>query len=278
MSDKDDALEDEGYEEYDEFDDEDDERGLSGFVVLMMGVIMLSAFLSVVWIAYQQGRKSGIDAQTPYVAAEPEPIKIQSVEADDDTAEPEVYDVFDGEPEAPTTIVEKEPEEPVDRTPEDVIGALAADAGDAADDVSARIDDLAQEDARNIEDAAQDAVEDVVSTVQTAADNTASTIEEVVSDAVAQAPAASADPASGSHVVQVGAFGSTQEADAVYNRLENRLGDYLDGKGPNIQQADVNGRTYHRLRIGPFFTRAAAGAFCTGLKERGQDCLVKATG
>ena len=48
---------DENYDEYDEFDDADD-RGLSGFSVLIIGLVMIGAFISVIWIAYQQGIKA----------------------------------------------------------------------------------------------------------------------------------------------------------------------------------------------------------------------------
>ena len=78
MSTASDSFEDE-YEEYDEFDDEDGDRGLPGLVVLWMGVVMFAAFASIVFIAYQQGIKTGRtgnDGAIPYVAAEPEPVKI----------------------------------------------------------------------------------------------------------------------------------------------------------------------------------------------------------
>ena len=60
---------DDEYEEYDEFDEEDEERGLSGFSVLVIGLVMIGAFISVVWIAYQQGIKTGAGGETPFVAA-----------------------------------------------------------------------------------------------------------------------------------------------------------------------------------------------------------------
>ena len=64
MADRDEEeYDEEEFEEYDEYEDdeeedEDEEGGLSGLVVLLMGVVMLGAFASVVWIAYQQGTKS----------------------------------------------------------------------------------------------------------------------------------------------------------------------------------------------------------------------------
>ena len=97
---------DDEYEEYDEFD-EDDERGLSGFSVLVIGLVMIGAFVSVVWIAYQQGIKTGsngLGLETPYVAADPEPIKIENAEVEQPVTDREVYDVFDGETETPVPL------------------------------------------------------------------------------------------------------------------------------------------------------------------------------
>ncbi|MCA8895071.1 MAG: hypothetical protein KDA48_07410, partial [Amphiplicatus sp.] len=71
----------EEYEEYDEYEDEEDgeDRGLSGLVVLLMGVVMLGAFASIVWIAYQQGIKTGVaNGNVPTVVADPEPLKIEN--------------------------------------------------------------------------------------------------------------------------------------------------------------------------------------------------------
>ncbi|NOX95192.1 MAG: hypothetical protein GXP04_08895 [Alphaproteobacteria bacterium] len=105
------------YEEYDEFDD-DDERGLSGFSVLVIGLVMIGAFISVVWIAYTQGIRTGADGLaggTPYVVADPEPIKIASADDSAPADDREVYDVFDGESETPVTVLAEGPEEPVAR-------------------------------------------------------------------------------------------------------------------------------------------------------------------
>ncbi len=257
---------DDEYEEYDEFD-EDDERGLSGFSVLVIGIVMICAFVSVVWIAYQQGIKTGsggLGIETPYVAADPEPIKIENAEIEQPVADREVYDVFDGENETPVTVLTEGPEEPVARDVEDPIGSIAAEAEDAAaavsDEVEDRIVSLQQEDAQTLnldpeppaEDPAPAAVEDVV----------------------AAAPAASA--LSGTHVVQVGAFRSNDEAVAQWNRMASRLDGYLDGKMRDVERADLGDRgVYHRLRIGPFNSSQEANEYCAGLKERGQDCLPK---
>lgn len=266
----------EEYQEYDEFDDED-ERGLSGFAVLIMGLVMIGAFVSVVWIAYQQGIKTGRDgvgAGTPYVAADPEPIKIETAENETPAEDREVYDVFDGENEDQTTVLAEGPEEPVERTAEDTIGAIAAGAdqlsGEAREETEGRLASLAQQDAEVLDN------EPEAETAEPATEPTNTSTEPADNRPVVRVANQGGDALAGSHVVQVGAFGSNAEAETQWARLQSKLGDYLSGKSYNVEEAVVNGREYHRLRIGPFDTSDDAKSYCTGLKERGQDCLIKA--
>ncbi len=272
MTNADDAYEDD-YNEYDEFDD-DDERGLSGLSVLVIGLVMIGAFISVVWIAYQQGLKrnaNGLAAETPYVAAEPEPIKIETADSSAPVEDREVYDVFDGEEAEPATVLAEGPEEPVDRDAEDPIAAIAAGADENVDEeTDARLASLAEEDAQLLGDAPVDQEpEPVAATTPTAASVTPAEESE-------PSGPVSVSAISGTHVVQVGAFRSDEEAQAQWARLQSRLGDYLNGKTYDIERADLGDRgVYHRLRMGPFDSSDAAKEYCAGLKERGQDCLSK---
>lgn len=268
----------EEYQEYDEFDDDEDDRGLSGFAVLIMGIVMIGAFVSVVWIAYKQGMKVGRDGgaiETPYVAADPEPIKIET--ADNGTpivSDREVYDALDGDNSDPVTTLAEGPEEPVDRNAEDAIGALSAEAGLAAaemsDEVEGRLADLAAQDAKVLDNtpAAKEPVDNAPATV--------SVKPKPTQTAAAPVRSGSVNAAGGTHVVQVGAFRSNDEAMAQWGRMQTKMGDFLSGKGPDVEMADLGERgVYYRLRVGPFSSSDDAKTYCAGLKERGQDCLVK---
>ena len=277
------TFEDE-YEEYDEFDDEDDERGLSGFAVLIMGLVMIGAFFSVVWIAYQQGIKTGqngVGGNTPFVAAEPEPIKIETADASEPVADREVYDVFDGDDEDAVTVLAEGPEEPVDRTSDDPIGDLASVTSDIADDVSdgtAAVSDEVQDRLASLAEEDAAALDDASDTIDLQSATEPTQITTPVEDTAPPTPSISnAGPLSGTHVVQIGAFRSNGDAMAQWGRIQSRLGDYVDGKSPDIEVADLGDRgVYHRLRIGPFASSSDASSYCAGLKERGQDCLIKA--
>ena len=265
----------EEYEDYDAFDEEDDERGLSGFAVLIMGLVMIGAFFSVVWIAYQQGIKtgqSGVGGETPFVAADPEPIKIETADAGSEPAQNrEVYDAFDGDSGEPVAVLAEGPEEPVSRDSEDPIASIAAVTRDDEAlnaEVEDRIASLAEEDAALLSDEPEPAPARPAATQPTPAS---------VPAPQPQTPSPrTGDALSGSHVVQVGAFRSDAEAMAQWSRLQSRLGDYLNGKTQHVERADLGERgVYHRLRIGPFGSSNDANTYCAGLKERGQDCLVK---
>jgi cell division protein FtsN len=269
MTNADETYEDD-YSEYDEFDDGDD-GGLSGFSVLLIGLVMFGAFLAITWIAYHQGIKRGEDGagETPYVAADPEPIKIETADNGAPAADREVYDVFDGDTADPATVLAEGPEEPIERGAEDPIAALAADAGAHTEETSQAVEDriasLAEEDAGAFD---ADPGLEVPDPVAAAAP---------IEVAVTQEPTTPSRGAlSGSHVVQVGAFRSDDEARGQWARMQSKLGDFVAGKSIDVETADLGARgVYHRLRIGPFSSSDDAKQYCTGLKERGQDCLIK---
>ncbi len=260
---------DDEYSEYDGMDDDEDEGGLSGFSVLMIGLVMFGAFAATTYVFYQKGIKQGerrAGIETPYVAADPEPIKIETADAGTSVEDREVYDVFDGEEPAPVTVIDEAPEEPVDRNPEDAIGALTADVAEEAETVIAN---LAEEDA---------AAFDTPPAPEPEPEPVAVTEPTPVNAAPVETPAAPASRSavSGSHVVQVGSFRSNDEALAKWSSMQSKISAVIGDKSFDIEQADLGDRgIYHRLRVGPFTSSDAANAYCATLKQNGQDCLPK---
>ncbi|MBT8472532.1 MAG: SPOR domain-containing protein [Marinicaulis sp.] len=264
----------EEYNEYDEFEDDDDEGGLSGLAVLAIGVLMFGAFLAVTYVAYDKGKKNG--SETPYVAADPDPIKIETAEVDDEIEDREVYDVFDGDDEDPVTVLAEGPEEPVIRTPGDNVSTqgtiddiITAEAADAADAMTDEVEEsLAQLEAQDAEVLGEEADEPKA---------TPATTPTPASATPPRATVRSGDVAlSGSHVVQVGAFGSDAEARSQWARLQSDVGELLDDKSFHIEVADKGAAgVYHRLRVGPFASSDAAKSWCGEFKARGKDCLAK---
>ena len=246
----------------DDFDagfDDGEEGGLSGFYVLAIFLAILAASLVIVWFAYQKGLATGAEDRLPVVAADPRPVREEvPVALGAENPRQEVYDRLEGV--SPTTVIAdanpaRDPMEGFDTAPTGAPEAPAprdeapADAGAAS----------------------------------TAQPTPAPAREPalVVANAPAPEPAPTQTPApvaaaSGTHVVQVGAFGSDEEALRFFSTLSGKHGALVGDKAPDIQQATVKGTTYHRLRLAPFASKAAAQDYCAQLKGRGQDCLVRA--
>lgn len=84
----------------------------------------------------------------------------------------------------------------------------------------------------------------------------------------AQSPAASG----GDYKIQLGALSSEAEARTLWSKVTTKNGDVVKGN-PVIVKADVNGKTYYRLRASGFSSAAAAKAACATLSGRGQACM-----
>jgi len=84
------------------------------------------------------------------------------------------------------------------------------------------------------------------------------------------APASSEGPAGS--MIQLGAFPSQESARKTWEQMSKRFA-YLAERSQSIVKAEVNGRTFYRLRVG---TGSAAEAkdVCARLRVAGENCLV----
>ncbi len=95
---------------------------------------------------------------------------------------------------------------------------------------------------------------------------------------VAAAPAPASDgykpafAAYGDHVVQIAATQSEGAALAEWNKLSKAYPELLSGGQKFIQQADSNGKTVYRVRVGSFGSKADASQFCAAFKAKGGNC------
>ena len=91
--------------------------------------------------------------------------------------------------------------------------------------------------------------------------------------ALAPAPAkATGFAAYGDHVVQIAATSSEATANSEWAKFLKTYPDLLTGGEKFIQQADVNGKTVYRLRVGSFASKADAATFCAAFKAKGGNC------
>lgn len=93
--------------------------------------------------------------------------------------------------------------------------------------------------------------------------------------APAESPATTAtvsNAAVGGFSVQLGVRGSAREAQAALREMQGKYGQ-LAGKPELIRQAEVNGKTIFRVRVGPL-AKAEATSLCTELQGAGGQCFV----
>ncbi|MEM7742043.1 MAG: SPOR domain-containing protein [Pseudomonadota bacterium] len=252
----------------------EDEGGLSGFTILAILATLLMVFILVVYYAYRQGvaRASSFSEEIPVVAADPNPI-AEDVPLDVAKNErQEVYDRVSGALPTRTVTLEDPSSDamngygsaPAKLSPTTTLPAPQSQRTDPA--VTA------------LTTSARDTDRLAGASPSRAPSRTVPAPSTKPRDIPVRASTPTATPTtaiSGTHVVQVGAFDSNATAMGYFEGLSDRLGGLVSSKQPDIQRADVNGRTYYRLRIGPFTSKDAASQYCSTLKSRSQDCLVR---
>ncbi|MBB4657715.1 SPOR domain-containing protein [Parvularcula dongshanensis] len=259
-------------DQFDDAYDDGEEGGLSGFYVLAIFLALLAVFAVVVYFAYQRGLANArlMDSDLPVVAANPAPVR-EDVPLTTETSRREVYDRLEGV--TPTTVVadadpKRDPLEGYDQAP---AATAPAEAKPEPAVRTAEATPAPVATAPATQKPAPAKVEPVKVAEAKPEPKPAAATPMPAKPAPAPAPAA----AKGTHVVQVGAFGSDAEATRFFDTLSSKYGSFVSSKSPDIQVAEVKGTTYHRLRIGPFTSKSEAQSYCNDLKGRGQDCLVR---
>ncbi|SDW31660.1 Sporulation related domain-containing protein [Ruegeria halocynthiae] len=103
-----------------------------------------------------------------------------------------------------------------------------------------------------------------------------SATEAAINAAVKAAVGLEVDPntlAKGTRLAQLGAYESTDVAQAEWARLNGRFGEYMDGKQRVIQKTSSGGRTFYRLRVMGFDDLSDSRQFCAALVAQGADCI-----
>jgi SPOR domain len=79
--------------------------------------------------------------------------------------------------------------------------------------------------------------------------------------------------ATGTRLVQFGAFDTQDEAKAEWTRLQGRFTDLMAGKAMVVQAAESGGRTFFRLRAHGFEDEADARRFCSAFIAENAACI-----
>lgn len=265
------ASEDYG-DDYDEYYDDEEEQGASGLLILAVILLIIVIFSLIVVFAYKRGMadERARAGEIPLVTAEAGPVKTER-ELDLPTGtNSEVDATLSGNPPAEMLLDAGEDGDPLGGDYQETMSAAEQAETDPEPVTTTAPREQETTPARNEQPAVS----------QPAEDNPAAALptrQEPQPQPATRPAATAAGAASGTHLVQVGAFGSDAEANTFYERMQDRYTSLMSGKAPDIQRADLGDRgIYHRLRIGPFASQSAASDWCGQLKAAGQDCLVRA--
>jgi cell division septation protein DedD len=218
---------------------EDEERSRLPLLIVI-GLIVLAAFLGVIWIAYNQGIARG-RASVVLVTAPEGPVRTAPENAQGPDS------LFTGL---------KIYNQPVPPDAEDRSSRLAPASVPAlrpppeAPAPQARVQPAPQAPA-----------------VRPAAEP----------QAPVDSPAQNAQPAPGGIMLQIGAYPSMDLAQGAYDNFKARFGQITGNVSEDVQKADLGAKgTWYRVRVGPYASKPAAVATCLKLKAQGGSCFVAA--
>lgn len=78
--------------------------------------------------------------------------------------------------------------------------------------------------------------------------------------------------------VQLAAEADEDAVRSMWQQISRANSDILHDRALAVQTTSSGGKTFYRLRVGPFGDTAEARAVCQALKARGQDCVVARNG
>ena len=287
---------------FDGSEEEEDVEGSRLPLLIVLALLVLAMFAGVVWLAYTQGVARG-RGETPVLTAANGPERV----APQDGGGNVPYQGFkiyeqpappDDSAEAPAAAAAKPA--PVAVTPAPPPPVVKAEAPPAPKPAPAKIEPAP--------------VKPAPAKTETPPKSVAALIQQANSEPVKPAPAPKAPPpaakpapapaqatgaprsltppqqvaanapatlaapaaaASGTYMLQIGAFKSQAEAAAAWKTYQGKHAALLSGYSDNVQQADLGEKgTWYRLRIGGFADKEVATALCDRLKADGGACML----
>jgi cell division septation protein DedD len=301
-------------EEFDEldFDDDEYEGGMLRWLSVLFVLAAVGGFVALAWYAYKSGVEPVSEDEIPMVAADTEPYKETPEDPGGlqfDHQDKSVYNQLASGEGAERPMAERllpPPEEPVEREVpteavadgftkepvETITGAPAeppaASAPETAEEKPAQQPEIKPEPAvmaaekpveKSADKPADKPAEKVTMVPSTKSEE--DTMAVIEKEQPKAAPAAKPEPVvskttakPGQYMAQLGAFSSQGDAEAAWKKVNAAHGSAFPTKGHVLQQAVVNGKTYHRLQVGPFDSETSARKVCSYLQQNKQACFV----
>jgi len=265
----------------------------SRILPILTSVAALAVFGAVVWYAYNWNEGQLSPGALPVIAAKDGPIKERPAEEGGLVIPYRDRAVLnEGLDEEGAEAVEHllpPPDEPVvQEAPAVMLTATSGDApaeepGDAATTVAPEAAAPAQSASEPGSQAAATATsasgDGAAAPAKTAALATAEKASPAKSAAEAPQGAKVAQvPTDGGYFLQLAAVQDRTNVDSEWKRLQKMFPALLGDMTLQIEEAVVGGKTFFRLKTGPFPTRTTAEDVCAQLKSKKQACLLKKQG
>ena len=268
------------YDDYDDYEYEDEDRSSRRRSLMVLSVlVLLIVFAGVVFVAYQQGMKQGIQGQPPVLEAENTPNKVAPKDPGGvkiPHQENTIYDRIDGSSKDNEDLKVEQllppAEEPVDIPKSAQKSAAPAQGTQSALDAQTKQAQPKQAETKPVETAPTS--EPAKPEAAPAEDKAVEEAKAALARSEPPSPTAQAKT-SGGYVVQLAAFRDEDAARAAFRKLQGKHSSLLGGLSADIQRADLGDKgIYYRLRAG-YLDKNAAAELCAKLKAQGQGCLVR---
>lgn len=282
---------------FDGSEEDDDVEGSRLPLLIVLALLVLAMFAGVVWLAYTQGVARG-RGETPILTAANGPEKVAPQQPGGTNVPYQGFKIYEQPAPADDAADEALPvdaAQPAPVKPAPVASAPVASAPVVSAPVVPAPVAAAPKPTLSVTAAAKPAASTPAKPAAAPPKTVASLIQQnqatpppaakpaaslpATSPATgaprALTPAAPAPAASGSYVLQIGAFKSQAEADAAWRAYRGKHAALLTGYSPDVRQVELGEKgTWYRLRIAGFNDREVASALCDRLKADGGGCFL----
>lgn len=284
---------------------EEPRSGVSGLVktaVAVVAVLAVVAFAWVIWIAYDEGVRTGAAKTVPVISADTSAIKRKPAEPGGLPIPHQDTLVFNrlapGQSDEPVERLLPQPEAPIVRPVRESVEppakSIAPTAPPADSEVATALTPKLVEPAPSPPSAAPPDPAEIIAKTPPAAPpppaelttktppaelTTKTPAAEVAAKTPPPPPAAKPAPATAPGAgwsIQLISLSSREDAEKVWSRLQKANNDVLGSLELRVRSVKLDKGTFYRVQAGPLPDRAAADSLCGKLKSRKQDCLVVA--
>lgn len=270
---------------FDGSEDDEDPEGSRLPLLIVLALLVLAMFGGVVWMAYSYGVVHG-RAEPQLLAAAPGPARIAPANPGGAETPYKGFKIYE-QPAPPDDDANATPATttPAAKPPAPVVAAKSATPVAAPRDAAPVVKEAAPVTAMKPaaappvikpqpKIAAAAPVRMAPPASATAPPKSLMAASPVAAKPVAEKPAA-APAASGSYVLQIGAYKSQADAEKAWRGYKAKHAALLAGYGPDVAQADLGDKgIWYRLRIAGFASKDVASAMCDRLKADGGSCFL----